>query len=128
MPIESDNLLDGFEPFGPRNPHGPSVREQMKEDGLSYPRIATILRRLALQEASVQRIVLYHTGVRYSVAVLLNEPLSVEMIRSMNGSLMRFAQEELSGHEFDPYAVGPDHADAPMFSRFGAEKIFEKQS
>jgi hypothetical protein len=99
----------------------------MKEDELSYPRIATILRRLAIDRGNVIRMDIYHTGARYSVAVLLDQSVSVESIQSMNGSLMRIAEEEISGHEFDPYAVGPDYADAPMFSRYGAERIFEKQ-
>lgn len=125
MPLDNDDLLDNFEPFGPTTPHDPSVRDQMKVDGLSFPRIATILRRLAI-EKDVHKMRLWYAGTRYCVATLLRDPVSVEKMREMNQAVMQVGREEFSENTVDTYAVGLEQAAAPMFSRYGAETIFEQ--
>ncbi len=127
MPLDHDDILDNFEPSGPTTPQNQSVRDQMQADGLSYPRIATILRRLAI-EKDVQRMCFWYAGTRYSIATLLRDPLSVEKMREMNQAVRQIANEEFPENTVDTYAVGLEQAAAPMFSRYGSETIFEKQS
>ena len=127
-----DNLLEpsqeffSFSPFptGP-NPHS-NVSRQLAADDLSRPRISTIMRRWALQHEDVRKVVLYHTGVRYSVAVLIEEP-TVERIREFNRDLIALL-EDLFPPVVAPstYVVGSEFSDTPMFHRFGAITVIDK--
>jgi hypothetical protein len=96
-------------------------------DGLSRPRIATLLRRWALSFEDVRRLVIYHTGNRYSIAILAVEP-TVSRIRELNGELIELLSDDLFPPSKVPvtYVVGRELADAPMFRRLGAITVIDK--
>ena len=125
---ESNSLHPDGVPFFPF-PSGPQPRDvshQLVIDGLSRPRISTILRRRALSHDEVRRVVLYHTGVQYSTAVLVEKP-TVEKMREINCELIALASK-LFPVESSPetYVVGTDFSAAPMFHRFGRITVIDK--
>lgn len=115
-----------FAPFPTGVEPKSDVSRQLIIDGLSRPRISTILRRWALSHEAVRRVVLYHTGVRYSVAVVIEEP-TFDRIREFNIDLIALL-DELFPPAIAPstYVVGPEFADAPMFRRYGAITVIDK--
>ena len=102
------------------------VSRELIADGLSRPLVSTVLRRWALSHEDVRRLVVYHTGARYSAAVLIQEP-TVRRIREITQDLI--AQlSELFPPSIVPetYVVGNEFANAPMFRRFGAIAVIDK--
>ena len=104
------------------------LREQLESDGLSFPRIATILRRFAIEHKHVNRIDLYHTGERYSLAILLKEPVTVARIREINQDIKPLLKAEFSASDPAVYIVGSQHASADMFYRSGSTIIHKSLS
>lgn|SRR3990167_4642470 len=103
------------------------VREQLKNDNLSYPRIATKVRGWAIENDHVDKVVFYHTGQRYSLAILLKGSVTVELIRETNQSIIQILEEEFPSPIPETYVVGSDFSSAPMFHRYG-ETIIHKNS
>jgi len=99
-----------------------SVREQMSRDGLSLPLVSTTLRAWARHRGDVTRIVLNHTGKRYSLAILM-EGLTLDRSFAAQHEVGSFGTWT-DRFEPDIVIVGPAHADAPMFNRSGAYEIF----
>lgn len=102
------------------------VNEQLRQDQLSWPRIATILRRWGIKHDHISRIDLYHTGLRYSLAILLVEPVTVALIQKTNRDLMPILNREFSVHCPETYVVGTGFLSAPMFQRLGSITIINK--
>ncbi len=115
-----------YSPFPMGHQSKSDVSRQLITDGLSRPRISTILRRWALSHEAVRRVVLYHTGERYSAAVVIEEP-TFDRIREFNIDLIAVL-DELFPPDIAPstYVVGPEFADAPMFRRYGAITVIDK--
>ena len=108
-------------------PHS-DVSARLVEDGLSRPRVSTLLRRWALEHEDVRRVVLYHTGTRYCVSVLLMHA-TFDRIRETNRELVGLVRELIPDSVMpEVYTVGEDHSDAPMFRRFGSVAIIDKSS
>jgi len=121
-----DDIIDSFEPYDSSRAHGPLVRDQLRSENLSYPRVATILRRWAIENEHVNRVNLYHTGQRYSVAILLAGTVTVELIRETNRAVIALLKKEFPTPIPETYVVGSDFASAPMFNRFGSETIIQE--
>jgi hypothetical protein len=102
--------------------------QQLATDGLSRPLICTTLRRWALKHIDVQRLVIYHTGIRYSVAVLINDP-TVCRIAELNSLLINqlgaiFPKSKLP----ETYLVGPEFASEPLFRHLGTLAIMRRET
>lgn len=125
---ESSEWASKFSITSGHRPKG-DISSELIADGLSRPRICTALRRWALCHEDVRRLVIYHTGARYSTAVLIHEA-SVCKIREYNQELISQLAELFTPPATVPetYIVGADFEDAPMFRRFGTIVVIDKDA
>lgn len=93
------------------------VADRLKADGLSFPQIAVRLRRWAMARTDVLRVVLGHTGRKYTIAALLRDP-TYEDLCEIQCQLTQFSRL-LGGHLCEVYAFGPAHSNASVFTSFG---------
>ncbi len=98
------------------------VRKKMKEEGLPGPLIAVGLRRWALTQSDVQKVVLGYIGDRYSIAVLFEKP-DMERFRRMYEDL-----EGVVSNFGDVFAVlyplGPNQSNSLLLNTCGDYVIY----
>jgi hypothetical protein len=67
------------------------------------------------------RVVLGHTGKRYTIAVMIAEP-TLQRIREVHREL-EFADELFGGALWEAYVLGPNHGDAHIFRSYGTQTV-----
>ncbi len=102
-----------------------SVKQCAQRDGLRFATLTTALRRWARGRGDIRMLVLGHTGIRYTLSLLMCEA-TVEHAGAVRYEL-RPMIARFDGRPLDIYIVGPDHADAPMFRRPLAYVVHESK-
>ena len=99
-----------------------NIVDQMREDGISVPQVSTYLRRWAIQEQDVQRIVLGYSGDAYPIAVLL-DPLSLEGMRNTHEHLMH-VRDLFEGKRILICPLGLEQSNSTLFKSVGNYQVY----
>jgi len=102
------------------------VNEKMKADGLSLATVSTRLRRWGNERDNVLKIVLGHTGKRYTIAVMMSHPNYEQLVEAYAD--LREIDKIFGDRLVDQYVLGEPHARALMFHQDGNRVVLDKQA
>ncbi len=104
------------------------VEARLKEDFLSYPRIATMVRKWARMNTTVCAVELYTTPEAYGVSVLLGLGVLPERQTIIQKEIRELLQAELWPQTVEQVHVDtPLHAVSSFFGKKGSVRIVNEE-
>jgi len=132
--MDDPNFEEGFElneaevpdvlpPFSSLTSPVTPIEARLEASGLRLAPIATPIRAWARWRKDVLRVVLGHTGKRYTLGVLVDQ-VAVRRIPEIFREL-RFVESLIAPAPIDRTVLGPSHADALVFGGAGRYAVYD---